>query len=171
MPAAVPWLQVEHRDERIGQQLSLEDVRALETYLAPTVAGGPAIPLVIAGGNLTHGRELYASNCEHCHAATLGGGALGKLAWVPALRRASIDVVADAIRAGPGEMPRFSEQQLSQADLDDVASYVMHAQSVPQPGGAPPFRSTGPVPEGAVGYLAIVVLIAFVFTLWRGGRS
>jgi hypothetical protein len=31
----------------------------------------------------------------------------------------------------------------------------------------PPFRSTGPVPEGAIGYLLIIVLVAFVFTFWR----
>lgn len=173
MPAAVPWLQIEHRDERIGQQLPLEDIRALEAYLAPTVAGGPPLPRVIAGSDLRHGRQLYALNCEHCHAASGNGGALGKLAWVPSLKRASIDVVADAIRTGPGEMPRFSEQQLSQADLDDVAAYVMRMQAGEQPGVVPPFRSTGPVPEGAVAYLAVIVLVAFVFTFWRteGGKT
>ena len=36
-----------------------------------------------------------------------------------------------------------------------------------QPRDVPPFRSTGPVPEGAVGYLAIIALVAFVFTFWR----
>ena len=31
----------------------------------------------------------------------------------------------------------------------------------------PPFRSSGPVPEGAVAYIAMIVLVAFVFTFWR----
>src|ERR1700722_5631823 len=35
MPAAVPWIEVEHRDERAGQQLPLEQIRALEAFLAP----------------------------------------------------------------------------------------------------------------------------------------
>jgi quinol---cytochrome-c reductase cytochrome c subunit len=167
MPAAIPWIQIEHRDERSGQQLPLEDIRALEDYLAPTVAGGAAIPRVIAGGDVQHGRALYETNCQHCHNVNGGGGDLGKFSWVPALRKASINVVADAVRAGPGEMPQFGENQLSQTDLDDVAAYVMRLEA---PGGAnvaPPFRSTGPVPEGAVGYLAIIALVAFVFTFWR----
>jgi ubiquinol-cytochrome c reductase cytochrome c subunit len=165
MPAAVPWLQVGQRDQRTGQELPLADIRALEAYLAPTVAGGPAIPIVTAGGNLEHGRALYAINCEQCHAIGGVGGDLGGVTWVPALNQASINVVADAIRAGPGEMPRFSERQLDQGDLDDLASYVMQLQT--DPGSGPPFRSTGPVPEGAVAYLAMIVLVAFVFTFWR----
>jgi ubiquinol-cytochrome c reductase cytochrome c subunit len=167
MPAAVPWIQIEHRDERSGQQLALDDIRAIEDYLAPTVAGGPAIPRVIAGGDLQHGRRIYELNCEQCHNVNGGGGDLGKFTWVPALRKASINEVADAIRAGPGEMPQFGEHQLSQTDLDDVASYVMHLQAARQPSDVLPYRSTGPVPEGAVGYLAVIALVAFVFTFWR----
>jgi ubiquinol-cytochrome c reductase cytochrome c subunit len=165
MPAAVPWLQVGQRDERTGQELALADIRALESYLAPTVAGGPAIPIVTAGGNLEHGRALYAMNCEQCHAIGGVGGDLGGVTWVPALNQASVYVVADAIRAGPGEMPRFSERQLDHSDLNDLVSYVMQLQT--DPGRGPPFRSTGPVPEGAVAYLAMIVLVAFVFTFWR----
>jgi ubiquinol-cytochrome c reductase cytochrome c subunit len=166
MPAAAPWVQIGDRDERIGQRLPLADIRAIERYLAPTVAGGPAIPLVAANGDVERGRHLYQLNCEHCHAAEGIGGDLGKLDWVPSLRGEPINVVADAVRAGPGEMPRFSEHQLSQTELDDVASYVVSLAAAPHD-GAPPFRSTGPVPEGAAGYLAIIALVAFVFTFWR----
>lgn len=165
MPAAVPWLQVGQRDERSGQELSPADIRTLEAYLAPTVAGGPAIPLVNSAGNAGHGRTLYAINCEQCHAIGGVGGDLGGVTWVPALNRASINVVADAIRTGPGEMPRFSDRQLDQGNLDDLASYVMQLQA--DSGSGPPFRSTGPVPEGAVAYLAMIALVAFVFTFWR----
>ncbi len=166
MPAAVPWLQVGHRERRTGQQLSLGEIRALENYLAPTVAGGPDIPVVFAGHDLERGRRLYAANCEHCHAATGEGGALGQLTWAPSLRHVTIDVVADAIRAGPGEMPRFGEQQFAQDDLNDVAAYVANLPDESRR-DVPPFRSTGPVPEGAAGYLAVIVLVAFVFTFWR----
>ncbi len=166
MPAAAPWVQIADRDERSGQRLPLADIRAIERYLEPTVAGGPALPLVAAGGDVERGRHLYQLNCEHCHAAEGIGGDLGKLDWVPSLRSAPINVVADAVRAGPGEMPRFSEHQLSQTELDDVASYVVGLANEPHD-AVPPFRSTGPVPEGAAGYLAIIALVAFVFTFWR----
>lgn len=172
MPAAVPWIEVGQRDERSGQQLPLEAIRAIEGYLAP-VAGGPAIPWVVADGNRRHGRDLYELNCQHCHGATGEGGALGEFTWAPSLHRASINQVADAIRAGPGEMPRFGDQQLTQDDLNDVASYVMDLQVPSQPVAVPPFRSSGPVPEGAVAYIAIIVLVAFLFTFGRrsGGNS
>jgi ubiquinol-cytochrome c reductase cytochrome c subunit len=167
MPAAVPWLEVAHRDERSGQALPLEQIRAIEDYLAPAVAGGPAIPQVVANGNLERGRSLYALHCEHCHAVTGEGGAIGGLGWAPPLQRVSINQVADAIRVGPGEMPQFGEHQLDQDDLNDVASYVVRMEIDAQPRHVPPFRSSGPVPEGAVGYLAVIALVAFVFTFWR----
>lgn len=165
MPAAAPWLEVEQRDERSGQALPLADVRALEAYLAPVVQGGPALPVVTAGGNLEHGRSLYELNCQACHAVGGNGGDLGGIDWAPSLHRASISVVADAIRAGPDQMPRFGPHQLDQRDLNDVASFVMQMQN--PPAAPPPFRSTGPVPEGAVGYLGVIALVAFVFTFWR----
>jgi ubiquinol-cytochrome c reductase cytochrome c subunit len=164
MPAAAPGIEVGHRDERMGQALPLAAVRALEAYLAPVVQGGPPIPTVVAG-NPERGRVLYVAECEACHAVGGNGGDLGGLSWAPALREATINDVADAVRTGPDEMPRFGEQQLDQTSLNDVAAYVLQLES-PRPGG-PPFRSTGPVPEGAVAYLALIALVAFVFTFWR----
>ncbi len=173
MPAAAPWIEIAHRDERAGEQLPLEQIRALEAYLAPVVAGGPALPEVAVGGNADRGRELYAVNCQQCHGVGGTGGSIGRADWAPALHAATINEVADAVRAGPGEMPRFGERQFSQSELDDLAGYVLAMQPV-QPGRELPSPSTGPVPEGALGYLAMVVLVAFVFIFWRsdsGGRT
>ena len=166
MPAAVPGVEVAHRDERAVQALPLAEMRALESYLAPVVAGGPPLPQVVAGRHPEHGRQLYAVNCQQCHAIGGSGGSIGRADWAPALHSATINEVADAIRAGPGEMPRFGDRQLTQTDLDDVAGYVLAMQTV-QPGEGIPSRSTGPVPEGALGYVAIIVLIAFVFGFRR----
>jgi len=167
MPAAVPWVEAGHRHESTGQQLPLADIRALETFLAPMVAGGPAIPMVVAGGDLTHGRALYALHCEQCHAVGGTGGGIGASDWAPALDQATINDVADAIRVGPYEMPRFGEHQLSQSDLDDVATYVMNLQTVKYTTSPPPFATSGPIPEGALGYVAILLLVMFVFVFWR----
>ena len=171
MPASVPWVEVAHRDERAGQQLPLNDVRALEAYLAPVVAGGPALPEVTVGSDLERGRRLYESNCEQCHAIRGDGGSIGRADWAPALHAASIDEVADAVRAGPGEMPRFGEQQLTQSDLDNVAGFVLALEPL-QPGTTPlPSASTGPVPEGALGYVAVLLVIIFAAVLWRHDRG
>jgi len=146
--------------------LPLDEIRALEAYLAPTVAGGPPIPPVVANGDLVHGRALFSENCQQCHGLAGEGGDLGALDWAPSLGRTSIAQVAEAVRVGPDQMPVFGEQQLSESDLNDVASYVWHLQTTRQP-KYPPFRSSGPVPEGAVAYIAMIVLVAFVFTFWR----
>ena len=166
MPAAEPWIEIAHRDERSGQGLSLADIQALETYLAPTVAGGPAIPLVVANGDLVHGHMLFSQNCQQCHGLAGEGGDLGELDWAPSLDRTPIAQVAEAIRVGPEQMPLFGEHQLSANDVDDIASYIVHLQA-DRHAAMLPARSTGPVPEGAVGYLAILALVAFVFTFWR----
>ena len=170
MPAESPWVEIAHRDERSGQQLSLPEIRALEAYLAPVVAGGPPIPEVISGPNFENGHRLYEINCEQCHAIGGDGGSIGHSDWAPDLHEATINDVADAIRAGPGEMPRFSEGQLADSDLNDLAGYVLSMQTIPPGTGGIPFRSTGPVPEGALGYVAIVLLIAFIFGYWRHDR-
>lgn len=81
MPAAVPWVQVGDRGVRTGEQLPLERIRAIEAYLAPVVAGGPAIPEVVASGDVAHGRVLFVRNCQQCHGVDGYGGDLGKLDW------------------------------------------------------------------------------------------
>lgn len=163
MPAPVPWIESGQRDERSGQRLPSDQIVAIETYLAP-IAGKPDIPIVIANGDLNRGRALFTANCAQCHGLSGAGGAIGGSNWAPDLHHAPITQVAEAIRTGPGQMPRFSEAQLTQSDLNDVASYVM---SFRLEGSALPLRSGGPIPEGALGWVAIIVLIIFVFVYWR----
>lgn len=167
MPAAAPSVEIVHRDARSGQGLPLDEIRALETYLDPIVAGGPGLPVVSAGGDLAHGRAIYELDCQQCHAVRGVGGSIGGSDWAPSLELATINDVADAIRAGPDQMPRFGPHQLTQRDLDDVASYVMQMEAANLSAAPPPFASTGPVPEGATGYVAIIVLVVFVFVFWR----
>jgi ubiquinol-cytochrome c reductase cytochrome c subunit len=162
MPAAVPWLQVEDR----GAYLNPGDIAAIEAYLSPVV-GTPPIPQIATGGDLRRGRTLYENNCEHCHGIKGEGGALGGLTWIPALQKASATQVAEAVRIGPGQMPRFGEHQIPHQDLVDIVTYVNRFAAEGQPPNAPPYRSTGPLPEGAVGWLGVIALVIFVFTAWR----
>jgi ubiquinol-cytochrome c reductase cytochrome c subunit len=170
MPAAASWVEIAHRDARSGQGLPLDEIRALETYLAPIVAGGPPLPVVAAGGDAARGRAIYALDCQQCHAVRGGGGSIGASDWAPSLERATINDVADAVRAGPDEMPRFGPHQLTQTGLDDLASYVMQMEAANLTAGLPPYTSAGPVPEGAAGYVAIILLVVFVFVFWRKGE-
>lgn len=161
MPAAVPWLEVGHR----GPQISPREIETIEAYVTAVAPGGPPIPPVATGGDLDRGRELFAQNCQHCHGVEGNGASIGDSAWAPALSAASITQVAEAIRVGPGNMPKFGPNQLDAPALGDLASYVS-ALDTDAATGTFPQRSSGPVPEGLYGWLAVggLALFAYVFS-------
>ena len=160
MPAAVPWVQVGHR----GQQISSREIAAIEAYVTSVAPGGPPIPEV-ASGDPVRGRELFAENCEHCHGIAAVGASIGDRAWAPTLHPASITQVAEAIRVGPGNMPKFAPSQLDARELDDVAGYVL---DLDRTAATPsfPLRGSGPVPEGLYGWLTVgaLALCAYAFS-------
>jgi ubiquinol-cytochrome c reductase cytochrome c subunit len=161
MPAAVPWVEVGHR----GPQISPGEIAAIEAYVTAIAPGGPPIPDVATGGDLTHGRALFQENCEHCHGVGAAGASIGDLAWAPTLHLASITQVAEAIRVGPDNMPKFAPSQLDPRALGDLATYVM---SLDRTADTPtfPMRSSGPVPEGLYGWLTVglLALAAYAFS-------
>jgi len=161
MPAAVPWLEVGHR----GAQMPERTIAAIVAYVTATAPGGPQIPLVASDGDAAHGRELFRENCMHCHGVNAGGAAVGGRTWAPDLDRATVVHVAEAIRIGPGEMPRFGEHQLDQHDLDDVVTYLSQRRAE-SPGSALPLSTSGPVPEGLLGWLSAgaLALLAYAFS-------
>ena len=166
MPAAVPWIQVEHR----GAQLPQATIDALVAYVTSVQPGGEPIPEVAAGGDLRHGRALYEQNCEHCHGVAGGGASIGGADWAPSLQRATITQVAEAVRIGPGNMPRFGARQLERRALDDVAGYVISLDGAAT-GRTIPLRTSGPVPEGLLGWLAVGLLGALAYAFSRSHPS
>jgi ubiquinol-cytochrome c reductase cytochrome c subunit len=164
MPAAVPWLEVGHR----GQQpyLTPEQQDAVVRYVA-SAAPGPPIPIVVTDGDPVRGRALFEQNCMHCHGVDAQGGAIGRGDWAPALDRATVTQVAEAIRIGPGEMPRFGPQQIDAASLDDIATYLTARRDTAEFTGLP-LRAGGAVPEGLYGWLAAGSLAFFAFAFWSG---
>jgi ubiquinol-cytochrome c reductase cytochrome c subunit len=161
MPAAVPWIEVGHR----GAQLPQATINALVAYDVSVQPGGPPIPTVVTNGNAMHGQTLYRENCMHCHGATVAGGAIGDQQWAPTLDRATVTQVAEAIRIGPGEMPTFGEAQLTPADVDDIATYASLGRAAEGEHGLPESTS-GPVPEGLLGWLAAggLAVLAYAFS-------
>ncbi len=150
MPAASAWQQPAHDRPRFSQT-EIDEIVAYVTSVAP---GGPAIPRVGNSGDLQRGAALFDENCQHCHGAEAQGNAIGGAAWAPTLANATVNQVAEAIRVGPGEMPRFSEQQLPQSDLNAVVAYVVSLRR-PQSDGGVPIDTSGPMPEGFIGWVAI----------------
>jgi ubiquinol-cytochrome c reductase cytochrome c subunit len=134
--------------------------------------GGPPIPIVVTGGDATRGETLFRENCMQCHGATGSGAAIGDQQWAPALDRATITQIAEAIRVGPGEMPSFGEAHLTPADVDDVATYLSQQRAAGGPRGLQETTS-GPVPEGLLGWLAggLLAILAYAFSPTRKGSS
>jgi ubiquinol-cytochrome c reductase cytochrome c subunit len=74
----------------------------------------------------------------------VGGGQIA-----PTIDPADPTQVGEAIRIGPGLMPRFGPETIDQADLDSVAAYLLWLRDHGQDGGLQLGR-VGAVAEGLV---------------------
>jgi ubiquinol-cytochrome c reductase cytochrome c subunit len=141
---------------------SKAEIDALVRY-ASTLTTGPSVPTVRVGSaDLAKGSELYSENCSSCHQAAGGGGALAFGQVAPALRHASAVQVVEAIRTGPGTMPKFGHQSLSDVQATQIAAYVQELRHPDDRGGAG-LGHLGPVPEGLVAWivgLGVLLIVA-----------
>lgn len=148
MPLANPHAEPE--DLQQGNQVLLSDkeIRSLVNYVA-SLGPGPGIPSSDpAAGNLSMGQQLFAQHCAGCHQiAGRGGFVTG--ARVPELQTVPAVQIAEAVRVGPYLMPRFSEQEISDAQLSDIVRYVLSMRHPDNRGGWS-IGNIGPIPEGLV---------------------
>lgn len=165
MPAAVPWVEAGHHVVSLPQS----EIAAIVAYVVSVAPGGPPIPIVTANGDADRGRVLFQENCMHCHGVNAEGASIGGRSWAPPLDAAPVTQVAEAIRAGPGEMPMFGEQQLGQRDLTDIVTYLSDRRDAAHFTGLP-LASGGPVPEGLLGWIAAGVLALAAYAFSPGTR-
>ena len=139
--------------------LGPQQIAALTAYVA-SLGKGPAVPTPHPErGNLSKGQHLFALRCAGCHQIVARGGYVTG-AVPPPLGDATPTQVAEAVRLGPYVMPRFSKQQISDADLDSIVRYVEWTKHPDDRGGWSIGR-IGPIPEGLVTwFLAMTVLVA-----------
>ena len=144
-----------------------EEIAALVAYLTPVVAGGPAIPDVdVASAELQRGAQLFLNNCAACHGAGASGDSIGGGQIAPSLVEPTALQIVEAIRVGPGLMPRWSERQMEPADADAVAAYLVWIRDNADRGGLPLGR-VGAVAEGLIAMVIGVGLILLVIRLTR----
>jgi ubiquinol-cytochrome c reductase cytochrome c subunit len=150
----MPLSETGHQPPRKEPAFDEREIDALVAYVA-SFGDGPPIPDVSpVRGDEANGGELYRLNCAACHNAAGVGAPLSSGNHAPALDQATPVQVGEAIRTGPGEMPAFDDDTLTDQDLDDLAAYVEYLKDPADPGGFPIGRA-GPVAEG--------------FTIWLGG--
>lgn len=148
---------------------SADEIAALVEHVNSFGGGGPQIPRV-APGSLTAGRELYAANCAPCHGAG-GSGAPLTNGWIaPPLYDATSVQVAEAIRVGPGLMPVFPSQVLTDEQVNDLATYVRRLRAEHLDRGGNPLGRLGPLAEGIVAWIVTLGLLVAA-ARWLGRRA
>jgi ubiquinol-cytochrome c reductase cytochrome c subunit len=167
MPAATPLsTEAEPKPPRLNDRQA-EEIAAFITSLTPSA---PFIPTVhLKHANLAIGATLFALNCAACHTITGMGDALAFGTYAPTLHHATATQVAEAIRTGPGNMPRFTGN-LSDNQVRDIVAYVTQKIQHPSNPGGFGLGGIGPVAEGFVALLFGVgglMLVCF----WIGDRS
>ena len=169
MPATdVKAVEAERKASRLTPKQALE-LAAWVNSLDPAV---PAVPTPhLTGANQSVGADLFSLNCAACHTITGAGDALAFGTNAPSLQNRSVTAqqVAEAIRTGPANMPRFSGN-LTDRQVADLVSYVTgRLQHPTNPGGAG-LGGVGPVAEGFVALLIGVGGLALI-CFWIGERS
>ncbi|HEY2473166.1 MAG TPA: c-type cytochrome [Candidatus Cybelea sp.] len=170
MPAAAPGVNEITRKPIF----SPAQIAQVVTYVRSFAPQPNASPLSISsGGNILAGRTLFIENCAACHGATADGASVGYGNVAPSLAGVTPMQIDEAVRTGPGVMPDFGNDVLSDRDVGDIASYVVsvHAHANlprgPDAGGFT-LAHVGPVAEGFVAWLfglgALVLFIRLIGT-------
>ncbi len=161
MPLSAPGQPVQRHDPRLTD----DEIRALTAVVA-SFGQGPAIPQVAGGGDLTTGSHLFVANCAACHGATGSGNAVGGGFSAVNLSHATATQIVEAIRIGPGVMPRF---HFSPQEESAIVAYVQSLHEMPSPGGLE-IGGFGAVAEGFIAIGVGLVLLVLV-AMFVGRRS
>lgn len=145
--------------------LSAEDRMAVVAFTEEVFALEGDIPDV-GEGDPAQGLLVWGTHCASCHGAAGQGGVAGRGAFTPPVAGLDAVTIAEAVRVGPFDMPRFSETVVDEEDIADVAAFMdLVAEEEGTPVG---LTETNPVYlAGLAGLLSLVVLVS---CLWLAGR-
>lgn len=166
----MPLQKLGLQPRRSKSPLSPTEMNALIAYVASLGHGPPVPNPQPARGNLSEGMQLFTNNCAGCHQIAAEGGYVTG-AVPPPLEDATSTQIAEAVRIGPFVMPRFSQRQISDRELDSIVRYVQYVKH-PDDRGGWAIGHIGPVPEGLVTwFIAMVALVAVCLVVGTRLRS
>jgi ubiquinol-cytochrome c reductase cytochrome c subunit len=140
------------------------EIDALIAYVASIAPGGEPIPTVdTSAGDLALGAEVFLNNCAGCHGAGASGDSIGGGQIAPSLDPTDPTEIGEAVRIGPGLMPRFGPETIDQRELDSLAAYLVWLRDHGDEGGVQLGR-VGAVAEGLV---AVVVGLGILILVLR----
>ncbi len=161
-------MQATRKPPRFNRIQTLE-IAAWVQSLTP--GQGTKVPVVhTASADLEAGNTLFTLNCAACHTISGAGDALAEGAFAPSLHLATPTQVVEAIRSGPGNMPRFGPGNITNTEARDIAAYVTGVLQHPNNAGGAGLGGIGPVGEGFVGLL-IGVGVLMLVCFWIGDRA
>jgi ubiquinol-cytochrome c reductase cytochrome c subunit len=137
-----------------------------------SLGGGPQVPtgdLRVPDSQLANGGELFRLNCASCHGSTGKGAPLSAGKSAPGLRSATDQQIYTAMLTGPGNMPVFSDNQLTPNEKKQILSYIKTLEASKDPGGNGLDR-IGPVSEGLVVWILGIGALMIVI-LWIGAKT
>jgi ubiquinol-cytochrome c reductase cytochrome c subunit len=165
MPLAYPTAEAEEKKPSFNDAQS----RAIAAYVASLGPGGPPIPVVdLQNADVSLGQQLFATNCAACHTITGVGDALSNGLSAPSLYPANPTQIAAAMRTGPGNMPRFGPNTLTDQEVNDIVAYVKYLHHPDDRGGFG-LGHIGPIAEGFVA-LVIGVGSLLLVSWWIAGK-
>lgn len=179
MPAKRQEAQAERKPQQVfygpdGEPiLTQEAADALSAYVQ-SVGGGPTLPEergeALRGDDPARGGHLFRLNCASCHNFTGQGGALSSGKFAPNLDEATEEQTYAAMLAGPQNMPRFSDHQLTPEEKKDIIAYLKTVRGQENNPGGYALGGFGPISEALVAFLfGLGVLIGV--TLWIGAKA
>jgi ubiquinol-cytochrome c reductase cytochrome c subunit len=150
-----------------GAQLSQQEIDAIAQYVSQEIADPASHAAETPAGG-----ELFRLYCSGCHSSTGSGGAMPVGKNAPDIRRYPPAEALAAMILGRGNMPAFAGNTFDVQQQTSIALYVqVLAPDPPSPGGHG-LGYLGPVPEGAVGGLVLLLLIfVAVWLAWRSRKA
>jgi ubiquinol-cytochrome c reductase cytochrome c subunit len=169
MPATdIKAVEAERKYTRLTNTQALQ----LAAYINSLDPSAPGVPTPhLKGADLSDGADLFSLNCAACHTITGAGDALAFGTNAPSIQNRAVtpQQVAEAMRIGPANMPRFSGN-LDDQQVRDVVAYVTERIQHPADPGGAGLGGVGPVAEGFVALLIGVGGLALI-CFWIGERS
>jgi ubiquinol-cytochrome c reductase cytochrome c subunit len=170
MPLANSSESAVEKPQRLTPTEVLQIVAFVNSLRTPS-AGLPAIPSVdLSGTNLENGNALFVLNCAACHTITGSGDAIAGNNYAPSLHNATATQAVEAMRSGPGNMPRFGPGTLTDQQVADIVAYVTGPIEKPANHGGLGLGGIGPVAEGFIALL-IGVGSLMLAAYWLGDRT
>jgi quinol---cytochrome-c reductase cytochrome c subunit len=169
MPAAGQGANNVRRPAKFTEQ----ETQQIAAYVG-SIGGGPEVPpagtvLRTDDAGMSAGGELFRLNCASCHNFAGKGAPLSAGKVAPSLNQATDSQIYTAMQSGPGNMPIFSDNQITPEQKKQIVTYIQTLKESKDPGGAGLDR-IGPVSEGLLIW-TVGLGVLMVAILWIGRKS